>query len=131
MSPFDRMAEKYRLNPQEMSFDWYVDWHMRHGFVYSTPGFFVMGRMVARSFVEAHGLWKNAESGGLCDCWYVHAMAGDLAQAWSILPWALPWTAFERVHGAKRVLTIVRTVRLKALCEAQAHANLHAITHTD
>jgi hypothetical protein len=31
-----------------------------------------------------------------CDTWYIHGMGGDMADAWDILPYELPWIAFHR-----------------------------------
>jgi hypothetical protein len=110
------MAAKYADHPQEMVFGYYIDWHFKHGFVFSTPDFFIMGRAAPKGVIEADGVkltwfpeWWN------CDTWYIHAMSGDMSKAWSILPWELPWIAFERVRCGKRELTFIETGRLRRL----------------
>lgn len=129
MSPFERMAEKYRLNPQEQSFEWYCDWHARYGFFYATPEFFVMGRPIRMSDGQA-GIDAMTKRGldneGLCDTWYIHAFSGDMAKAWSILPWEMPLIAFERLRSGKRELTFVETERLKRLTSNAAQESILA-----
>lgn len=118
MSPFEQMKRKYRDNPQERSFDVYLDWHMRHGFVFATPDFFVMGRAAAKGILERVGVALQPVEPEFQDTWYVHAMAGDLRLVWSILPWPLPYVAFERLRGGRRELTVLQTDRIRRLCEA-------------
>lgn len=110
----------YALHPQQQSFAWYVQWHFVHGFVFATPEFFIMGRHVRKdageqAVCEPTSLFSKDES----DTWYLHAASGDMQKAWSILPWALPWIAFERTRGGKRELQIFATDRLRELCGAE------------
>ena len=119
MTPLDRIAEFYRANPQEESFEYYLNWHLENGFVFSTPQFFVMGRAIKKYANEAatlHGIenfavWERAEQ----NCWYVHAMAGDIEKAWSVLPYPLGFVAFERIREGKRCLTVMPTERIRSL----------------
>lgn len=116
MSPYEAMAAKYRAHPQEREFVWYVAWHLEHGFVFSTPEYFVMGRPVNREAEAAEicePTWQFAREE--CNCWYVHAMAGDLRRVWEILPWPLGWVAFERIHDGKRNLRFYPTEHMKRL----------------
>lgn len=119
MSPFDQIAAKYAEHPQARSFAFYVDWHMRHGFVFSRPDFFIMGRPVRKSEglagIEAFTERGNDRS-GLCDTWYIHAMAGDMCRAWDVLPWPLGWLAWERVLDGKRELRFYSTEEVRRLC---------------
>lgn len=119
MSPYEQIAEQYRLHPQEESFAYYVEWHMWNGFVFSTPDFFIMGRPV--NHVAAReigvGLWHPSPMLNL-DCWYIHAMAGDMAKAWDILPYPLPYIAWERVREGKLELQINEFYRVHRLSHA-------------
>lgn len=114
MSPYERMIAKYQEHPQEREFAWYLDWYSKHGFVFITPAYFVMGRPVDRQdprLTEPTKLFRKEDA----DCWYVHAMAGDIAQSFDVVPWPLPWFAFERVRSGKRELQLVRSETLKRL----------------
>lgn len=118
MSPYARMAQKYADNPQERPFSYYVVWHMMHGFCFSTPEFFIMGRLATKRFIEENPiqfLW-NAKPNDP-DTWYVHAASGDLSKAWSILPYPLPWLAFERLRNGKLELQILPLSRIRRLTE--------------
>jgi hypothetical protein len=114
MSPYERMCEQYTLHPQACAFTTYLDWHSRHGFVFITPDFFCMGRPVVRSakpeeICDPTHLFHVEQ----CDCWYVHAASGDMRKMWRILPWELPWIAFERLRGDKLELAFFLTELLK------------------
>ena len=104
MSPYEQMAEKYAVHPQERSFEWYVEWHARHGFVFATPDFFIMGRRAYKWSLENGGADAHLYSAEVADTWYIHAMAGDMSRAWSVLPYPLPWLAWERLLDGKRDL---------------------------
>jgi len=127
MSPYEQMAEKYRRHPQDAPFADYIAWHMAYGFVFATPEYFVMGRPVTRSRFHPDSFDAPAADN---DCWYVHAMAGNVSKVWDILPYPLGWVAFERSRGGKLELQIVELERLRRLCsvdngqqhdEAMAH----------
>jgi hypothetical protein len=113
LSPYARMAGKYRESPQELPFGYYVSWHMVHGFVFSTPDYFIMGRPVRRGTDFTDRLFIEPRESA--DAWYVHAMSGDVSAVWGILPYPLPFIAFERVRVGKRELTIVPLERIRRL----------------
>jgi hypothetical protein len=115
VSPYEQMAAKYEANPQERSFEFYCDWHFKHGFVFSTPEFFIMGRQINKAWAEEWNAIPFDEITITPDTWYLHAFSGDMSKAWSILPWELPWIAFERVREGKRELTIVPFEQIKRL----------------
>jgi hypothetical protein len=102
MSPFETICRLYLEHPQEAPFEYYLVWHHRHGFVYSTPGFFIMGRHVSRELFNPNKLEYFSPEDS--DAWYVHAMAGSMAKAWSILPWELPYLMWERLTESGRDL---------------------------
>lgn len=116
MSPYQQIQAKYAEFPQEQPFAWYVDWHARHGFVFATPEFFIMGRAVNKAFFEGRGPILEAIPIGFADTWYIHAMAGDMQRAWDILPAPLPWLAWERVLDGKRELRFYSAAEVKRLC---------------
>lgn len=113
MNPYVAMFEKSKELQPEEDFMKLVSYHLQFGFVYSTPDFFVMGRPVNSEADEAlimnplH-LFPEAE----WDCWYCHAMSGDMSKAWEILPFPLGYLAFHRVHAGVRELTIVDIEKL-------------------
>lgn len=120
MSPYEQIEAKYAAHPQEQPFGFYVQWHLRFGFVFSTPEFFIMGRGVNRSAVESWGVYLEKtpalESYHPHDAWYIHAMAGDMTRAWDILPYPLPWLAWERILDGKRDLRFYSAAEVKRLC---------------
>lgn len=119
MTPLDRIAAHYAKHPQEESFESYLNWHLENGCVFSTSEFFIMGRAIKTYPDEAktiHGIdnfaiWDREEQ----NCWYVHAMAGDISKCWSILPYPLGYIAFDRVREGKRELTIMPMERIRNL----------------
>lgn len=116
MSPYERVEQLYSASPEAQSFAWYVDYHHRRGFVFSGPEFFIMGRPVVRTadpalICEPTHAFAPAE----CDCWFIFAMAGDMAKAWGIMPWPLPWFAWERELGRTRDLRFYQVDDIRRL----------------
>jgi hypothetical protein len=117
MTPIEIIAARYDAYPQEREFSWYINHHFLHGFVYSTPDFFIMGRHVNSTATEAEicdpcCLFAKDNS----DCWYIHAMAGDMKKAFSIMPWELPMFAWERILAGHRELRLYKLDRIRHLC---------------
>ncbi len=114
MNPYDRILAAY---PNEQGeFKECVEYHERHGFVFATPDYFVMGRpvvMMARADQICDYTCEFPAQG--CDCWYIHAMAGHLAQVWDVLPWELPWIAWQRVRDPEKVLRIYPLARMRSM----------------
>ena len=120
MTPIDRIREKYQLHPQEQPFEFYLNWHLAHGFVYSTPDFFIMGRPT--HLILGLDEWNKMACDIDTACepklengWYVHAMAGNISKVWSILPYELPYVAFERVRNNTLDLTVIPLDRIRRL----------------
>ncbi len=112
-SPYEQAREVYGKEPCVRTFGADLALHMEFGFVFSTPAFFIMGRPVKKD--APHGLILDPSFAFVrreCDCWHVHLAAGDLAQAWDILPWPLPWLAIER----KNSLRCQPAHRIRRLC---------------
>ncbi len=119
MSPIDRIAEFYAKHPQEESFESYLNWHLENGCVFSTSDFFIMFRAIKTWPDEAitiHGInnfaiWDREDE----NCWYVHAMAGDISKVWDVMPYPLGYIAFDRIRDGTRELTILPTERIRRL----------------
>lgn len=97
ISPYERAAQAFAAEPHARSFTEDVELHLLHGFVHSTPAYFIMGRPVPRHaapalIVDPAVLFPREQ----CDAWMVYLAAGDLGRAWDVLPWPLPWLVFER-----------------------------------
>lgn len=119
MSPYEIISNKYSENPQAQTLDWYIRWHCLHGFVYVTPSFFLMARPVVRDapacrITEPTYLFNHAD----CDCWYIHAMAGDIRGAINMEPFKLPWYSWERVLDGKLDLRFYKSERIRTLSKA-------------
>ena len=97
MSPYQRARAVYASEPCARTFEEDMEHHLRHGFVFSTPDFFVMGRGV-KSKADPRIIFNPEFNFGreLQDCWHVYLMAGDIAMAWGILPYPLPMFSLER-----------------------------------
>lgn len=97
MTPFDQARQVYEREACARSFEQDQLLHYLHGFVFSTPTYFIMGRPVDKDAPPAlivnpaHSFDRRVVS-----CWHVYLASGDLAAAWPVLPWPMPWVSFER-----------------------------------
>lgn len=112
MSPFEQAAAVYEHEPCARSFADDLKLHLLHGFVFSTPHYFIMGKPVVRGaqtalIVNPGCIFAWPE----CDCWHIYLMAGDPSPAWQIMPWPLPWFSWER----KNELRYYSAERIKRL----------------
>lgn len=113
-TPQEAIRRAYAQRPEAQSFDWYLDWHIQHGFVHSTPAYFIMGFAVDSAALKAGALPMDAyRTPG--DCWYVFAMAGDTKRAWEILPWELPFLAWHRDRDGGKDLHIHPLTQIRRL----------------
>lgn len=117
MSPFEQIEAAYAKHPKEEPFQNYVLHYARHGFVFSRPDFFCMGRAVKRTsppeqILDPRVLFPKEE----CDCWYVMAAAGRMSQMWQVVPWPLEWFCWTRLHDPLAELTFSPTETLTRLC---------------
>ena len=92
MSPWERIVAKY-AEKGDPSLGRALDFNLAHGFVFSTPAFFIMGH-------ELDGAW------------FIEGMAGDCSKAWSILPYELPSVGFQRFDNDLRFYPIETLRRL-------------------
>ena len=111
MLPYTQAMEAYRFRCG-YTFDEMMAWTFNHGFVHSTPSYFVCGRPVP-SAANPQQICDPASwfDPGICDSWYVHLAAGDLSKAWDVLPWPLPLIGFDR-QGEIRFYPIEQVRRL-------------------
>lgn len=97
MSPYEQARAVYDSEPCKRTFAEDFAAHLRSGFVFSTPTYFIMGRHVDSK--ASHDLILDPRvtfARDTCDCWHIWLMAGDCAEAWAIMPWAMPLFSFER-----------------------------------
>ena len=96
MNAFLKAIEVYQRESCARTFNEDLSWYLEHGFVFSRPDLFMMGRPVSQyaGYDAITGLFKfNSKA---CDCWHVHLFAGNIAPAFQFMPWSLPWISFER-----------------------------------
>ena len=117
MSPYSKIKRQYEIHPKPEPFLYWVDWYHDHGFVFSRPDFFVMGRPVPRNAPPGMILDDRELFHGLiCDAWYLMAAAGNTARMWNVVPWELPWFCWTRIHDPLSELQFCAAERLKRLC---------------
>jgi hypothetical protein len=117
VSPYEQAAKAFEAKPHPRTFTDDIESHLMSeaGYVFSTPDFFIMGRAVVRGApVDAIVDPEVIFPAHLCDCWHVYLAAGNLAKAWDILPWRLPYLSFERGNEL-RVYPIETVRRLTCL----------------
>ena len=116
ITPYQRMAAKYIEAGKGVAFQYDVAWYLAHGFVFSRPDYFVMGRPVVSSATEAQMMDPDFKFFSCeCDCWYVHAMAGNVVRAFDVMPWKMPFIAFHRIGREGKGLTIASEARMRNL----------------
>jgi hypothetical protein len=69
--------------------------HLLHGYVFSTPTLFAMGRPVPRG-VDVYGPWMQWPIAA-CDAFFVWVAVGQLAELLSVIPFDLPWISWVRL----------------------------------
>lgn len=95
MTPVEKIAALYEQHGG--SFREVLEAHLLHGYVYSTPDCFLIGRAVnsAAPLDEILDPWRTWEREQQ-DAWWVYAMAGDIRRAMKFTPYELPKIGFER-----------------------------------
>jgi hypothetical protein len=97
MSPVERAAEVYKRERCTRSFRDDLEIHLLHGFVFSRPDYFIMGRPVVSTADEndiADPLYQFHSSE--CDAWHVALFSGNIARAFHVMPWRLPRITMQR-----------------------------------
>lgn len=122
MSPYVTASAIYQREACSRTFEEDVAFHLMHGFVFSTPDYFIMGRPVSSQAHQSHITGQWVFSRDVCDCWHVFVLAGSITKAWDILPYDLPLMSYERGNDL-RVLPLAVMRRLLS-----NHATSHALT---
>ena len=97
MTPVERAAEVYRLEPCARTFREDLEAHLLNGYVLNTPTCFLMARPVERMALESFIVdpWHIFPP-EQCDCWHIYLCAGDMLEALGFAPYPLPWLSWER-----------------------------------
>ena len=117
MSPIDKCALEFVKHG--VDFAAILELHYKHGYVFSTPEFFVMGRAVCSDghvpCIQDATLndWRYADGRPRTpDAWWLHGAAGNMERVWSCLPYTLPFIGFERFDAECRFYAIDTVRRL-------------------
>lgn len=102
MTPFEEAQAVYLREPCARPFQQDLMLHYLHGFVFSTPDYFMMGRPVMRSGRPADIVnpAHRFDWGG-CDAWWIYLAAGETHRAWPIMPWPMAWFGWERKNEVR------------------------------
>ena len=94
-SPVELAAAVYEQEECVRSFREDLEAHLLHGYVYSTPEAFVMGRPVKKDAPREDIVnpWITFTDP---DCWHLYLFAGPFHAAFAAPPYQLPWVSFER-----------------------------------
>lgn len=96
-TPFDLAAGIYESEPCANTFEHDLLAHHQHGYVFSTPESFIMGRPVDKAaLIEEILDIEFAFPREKHSAWLVWAFAGDIRHALRFLPYRLPWVIFQR-----------------------------------
>ena len=93
MTPVEAIAAKYER--EGVSFRAVLESHLLHGYVFSGPSWFVMGRAV-QSTATASELLDFTHPFPTPDAWLITAAAGDWCAALRLFPRPLPWVLWQR-----------------------------------
>jgi hypothetical protein len=122
-SPYEKLEAWFnaRLPNGTEYFANMVAWHLRHGHVFNTDRFFVMGRPIqlqsTRELTDAVIEGRTLFHSTLCNCWYFAGLSGNLHGVWKLLPFDLPYMAYHRMIRGKPRLFVrpLAPFRRKAL----------------
>lgn len=96
MTPYEKAKAVYQKEICARTFAHDLELHLLHGFVFSTPDSFIMGRPVYRGG-RYEEITNPAFRFQLCDCWLVYLAAGNsLRIFFQYEPYPLPWIGWER-----------------------------------
>lgn len=98
-TPVEAAAAVYEREVCARSFREDLEAHLLHGYVFSTPDFFVMLRPVdsAASYAQVTDPWVTFPP-ERWDAWWIYLMAGDMKKARAYFPFILPKIGFERTN---------------------------------
>lgn len=92
MTPVEKAAELCAARGGDFKEE--LEAHLLHGFVFSTPDLFLMGRTVPRG-VDVSDLWQTWPKAE-CDAWFVWVGVGDAHALLALMPFPLPWIGWQR-----------------------------------
>ncbi len=115
MTPAEQAAAVYDREDCQRTFRQDVELHMLHGYIFSTPDVFVMGRPVNKDaphslIVDPSHVFPREQ----WNCWLLYLAAGRLGDFWRWEPFPLDFIAWER----KNVLRIYYAQTVKTLCSS-------------
>lgn len=111
MTPVERALEVYDKEECPRTFVEDLEAHLLSGYVFSTPGFFVMGRAVSAfadpaDIIDPWHVFPVEEH----SCWHVYLAAGvnPFGHFLSLAPYPLPYVSWEkrnklRIHKMSRI----------------------------
>ena len=102
MTPVEQAASVYQSEPCVRSFKEDLEAHLIHGYVFSTPAAFVMGRPVQHDapvelIINPWHVFPTEQ----CDCWLVYLAAGDISEIRKFQPYPQKYIAWERKNSLK------------------------------
>lgn len=108
LAPVQLAAAVYQREPCARTFKEDLEAHLLHGWVVSTPTAFAMGRIVdcKAELADLVNPWVTFELG---DTWLIYLTAGNLREALGLLPFDLPYIAWEK----RNVLRIYPLLAIK------------------
>lgn len=116
ITPYERMEQAYKQHAEDGYLQWLIQCHALNGFVFIRPDLFLIGRPVTRSADTQSIIDPRYKfDWGKCDAWYVHACSGNMARAFELMPFQLPFIAMERLPPRKSVLRFYRTERIGSI----------------
>jgi len=128
MTPFDKARMVYEKEVCARTFDEDLRLHLKFGYVFSTPDFFLMGRPVSKD-AEYHEITDPRLQFPDPDCWLVYLASGDINKFWTICPYDLPYVGWERDN----VLRIYRSDKVIRACQrptVSKSQGVHTTTQT-
>ena len=107
MNPYLTAVEFFDKNEQLEEFGECLHQYHLHGFVHSTPDYFIMAKPISRGamneeILNSSKFWdRNTQ-----DCWYIRYASGNIAKATELWPYFLPYVGFHRMHNGENSLRI-------------------------
>ena len=119
MTQVEVAAAVYQHEACPRSFQEDLEAHLLNGYVFSTPEFFVMGRVVdsAAAPAEIVNPWVSFRHG---DAWLIYLLAGSIGKALERLPYELPRIGWER-GNVLRFWPLAKICRIIA-CQSRGDA---------
>lgn len=98
LAPIDLARAVWLLEPCARPFELDLLLHLRHGYVFSTPRYFIMGRPVKRDAPLEKIVDPTVVFGPEADAWLVYCAAGTegVARFLGCEPYPLPYIGWER-----------------------------------